>query len=447
MARASGTVKRGQSDAGKDEGMRDKWATGRQTPKYSTASLCFVPAKSLNAGAALRIWTMGRQSIIAAGVVLGVACGLLLQSGGAAAANCTREDFANAVDRAGAALRKINAENAPRLQTKLRQLKTKMGWADAGYEEKAFQLLQDDRIAALDAEANDRLARIDALGTISPSSEPDCAKLDELSAANLELQATVKTKTAYILSKIDQMLDGSPIAAQPPAQPKAKVSEAKPAETKVPPPAPPQKTAKTEPPIKAERPVKAPAEPPRDMVVVAPPDKATPQPPGPLLPPEEEGYTIDEIKAASAGFFGTVSTSLGAVIEHVFSQSGRPTGYVLGTEGGGALLAGVRYGSGTLYMRTGGQHRVYWHGPSLGADIGGAGSKTLFLIYKLREPEQLYTSFTGIDGSAYLVGGVGATFVTNGSVIMAPIRSGLGLRLGANVGYIRFTPRATWNPF
>jgi hypothetical protein len=59
----------------------------------------------------------------------------------------------------------------------------------------------------------------------------------------------------------------------------------------------------------------------------------------------------------------------------------------------------------------------------------------------------MYASFTGIDGSAYLVGGVGATLVTNGSVIMAPIRSGMGLRLGANIGYIRFTPKATWNPF
>ena len=80
-------------------------------------------------------------------------------------------------------------------------------------------------------------------------------------------------------------------------------------------------------------------------------------------------------------------------------------------------------------------------------DVGGEGSKTLFLIYRMASPEQLYSNFTAIDGSAYLVGGVGATLVTNGSVIMAPIRSGLGLRLGANIGYIRFTPQATWNPF
>lgn len=163
--------------------------------------------------------------------------------------------------------------------------------------------------------------------------------------------------------------------------------------------------------------------------------------------PETDGYTIDEIRAASAGFFGQMSANLGSVIEHVFRNSGRPTGYILGTEGGGAFLAGVRYGKGTLYLRSGGTQQVFWHGPSLGLDVGGEGSKTLFLIYKMTAPEQLYASFTGVDGSAYLVGGVGATLVTNGAVIMAPIRSGLGLRLGANIGYIRFTPKATWNPF
>jgi hypothetical protein len=184
------------------------------------------------------------------------------------------------------------------------------------------------------------------------------------------------------------------------------------------------------------------------VAILAPPPQVTLSPLPPAnLGPDEEGYSIDEIMAASAGFFGKVSANLGAVIEYLFQNSGRPTGYVLGTEGGGALLAGVRYGSGTLYLRAGGSHPIYWHGPSLGTDVGAEGSKTIFLIYRLGSPEQMYASFTGIDGSAYLVGGVGATLVTNGSVIMAPIRSGMGLRLGANIGYIRFTPKATWNPF
>lgn len=395
---------------------------------------------------------MRRLSIIAAGAT----CLLLL--GGQGAATCTREDFAKAVNGAGVALRQLNAESAPRLQAKMRQLKTKMNWPESGFEAKAYEVLQDERVSVLDAEANDRLARIDALGTIGPSAAPDCAKLQELSAASLELQATVKAKTHYLLSKIDQMLGESPV---PPRQ---KSAEAKPAPAPpvVKSPPPPKPLVKTEAAPKAQPQAKVPdktlertartaPDSSRDVAIAVPPSPAPaplPNPiPDPSVPQDGDGYTIDEIRTASAGFFGQVSANLGSVIEYVFRKTGRPTGYVLGTEGGGALLAGVRYGKGTLYLRTGGTQQVYWHGPSLGIDVGGEGSKTLFLIYKLGAPEQLYSNFTAVDGSAYLVGGVGATLVTNGSVIMAPIRSGLGLRLGASIGYIRFTPNQTWNPF
>jgi hypothetical protein len=167
-----------------------------------------------------------------------------------------------------------------------------------------------------------------------------------------------------------------------------------------------------------------------------------------LPPPEQDGYTIDEIRDATRGFFGSVSTNLAAVIEHAFKQSGRPTAYVLGYEGGGAFLAGLRFGKGTLFMRSqAGTRDVYWHGPSLGTDFGASGSRTLFLIYRMDSPNDLYRNFTGIDGSAYFVGGVGLTLLKGGPVIMAPIRSGVGMRLGANVGYLRFTETPTWNPF
>ncbi len=162
---------------------------------------------------------------------------------------------------------------------------------------------------------------------------------------------------------------------------------------------------------------------------------------------EGGGYTIDEIREATRGFFGTISTSLASVIEHAFQKSGRPTAYVLGNEGGGAFLAGLRYGEGTLYLRNGGSQKVYWHGPSIGYDLGAEGSRTLFLIYDLHEPNTLFRRFTGVDGSAYLVGGVGMTLLKGGDVMMAPIRSGIGLRLGASIGYVRFSPRPTWNPF
>lgn len=166
----------------------------------------------------------------------------------------------------------------------------------------------------------------------------------------------------------------------------------------------------------------------------------------PALGPDD-GYTIDEIREATRGFFGTVSTSLASVIEHAFQKGGRPTAYVLGNEGGGAFLAGLRYGEGTLYLRSGGTQKVYWHGPSIGYDVGAEGSRTLFLIYSLEDPANLFRRYTGVDGSAYLVGGVGMTLLKGGPVMMAPIRSGIGLRLGASIGYLRFTSRPTWNPF
>jgi hypothetical protein len=158
-------------------------------------------------------------------------------------------------------------------------------------------------------------------------------------------------------------------------------------------------------------------------------------------------FTQDEIREASRGFFGTISSGLAGVMEHAFSTLGRPTGYVLGNEGGGAFIAGVRYGSGTLFLRDGRKRDVYWHGPSIGYDFGASGSKTMFLVYNLEDDLDIFTGFSGVEGSAYLVGGVGMTVLTNGRIVMAPIRSGLGVRIGANLGYIRFTARPTWNPF
>jgi hypothetical protein len=374
-----------------------------------------------------------------------------------AAVSCTREDFAQAVDRAGAALRQLNADNAPRLRAKLRELKEARGWPDAGFEEKAYEVLQDERTAGLDRQANDLLAKLDTLGTVDPASEPDCAKLEELTAAGIELQATVKAKAAYTLAKLDQML--APPA--PVLEPKSKGAEVRPpapaqaapksaarapdSGSWTPKPAPPAEVAIAPPPSPTPtRPAPPPAQPAPPPAALAP---SAPIPPAPPGVSEEEGYSIDEVMAASAGFFGKVSANLGAVIEHLFKKTGRPAGYILGTEGGGAFLAGLRYGNGTLYMRAGSTQKIYWHGPSLGTDVGADGSKTMFLIYRLKAPNDIYASFAGVDGSAYFVGGVGATLVTNGSVIVAPIRSGVGLRLGANIGYIRFTPRSTWNPF
>ena len=158
-------------------------------------------------------------------------------------------------------------------------------------------------------------------------------------------------------------------------------------------------------------------------------------------------YSSSDIMSAGHGFFGSISQGLGNIVENAFKRQGRPNGYILGEEGGGAFVAGLRYGEGTLYTRDAGTHRVYWQGPTLGYDFGGAGSKVMILVYNMRSPDEIYERFGGVDGSAYLVGGLGMTVLTRNHITLAPIRSGVGLRLGANVGYLKFTPRPTWNPF
>jgi hypothetical protein len=158
-------------------------------------------------------------------------------------------------------------------------------------------------------------------------------------------------------------------------------------------------------------------------------------------------YSSNEIIGAGHKFFGTVTQGLARVIEYAFEKQGRPNGYILGQDAGAAFVAGLRYGEGTLYTKDAGTHRVYWQGPSIGYDAGGDGSKVMVLVYNLRDPEDIYRRFGGVDGSAYMVGGVGLTFQKNGEVVTAPIRTGVGLRLGANVGYLKYTRAPTWNPF
>ena len=162
---------------------------------------------------------------------------------------------------------------------------------------------------------------------------------------------------------------------------------------------------------------------------------------------QEDGFSADEIKLAGHRFFGSVSIGFARVVEYAFQRAGRPNGYILGEEAGGAFVAGLRYGEGTLYTRDAGEHRVFWQGPSLGYDFGAEGSKTMVLVYDLRSPGEIYDTFGGVDGSAYFIGGVGITFLTRGHLALAPIRSGVGLRLGANIGYLKYTREPTWNPF
>jgi hypothetical protein len=164
-------------------------------------------------------------------------------------------------------------------------------------------------------------------------------------------------------------------------------------------------------------------------------------------PPPGSQYAPGELVSTGHRFFGTVSRGLASVIERAVSQWGQPNGYILGQEAGGAFVAGLRYGEGTLYTRNAGDSRVFWQGPSIGFDWGGEGARTMILVYHLPSTDAMYQRFAGIDGSAYFVGGFGMTALGAGNIVLVPIRSGVGLRLGANIGYLHFTRAPTWNPF
>jgi len=170
-------------------------------------------------------------------------------------------------------------------------------------------------------------------------------------------------------------------------------------------------------------------------------------PPGDGGPPPNGTYTEDEIIRAGNNFFGKVSGGLASAVEWAFQNAGRPNGYILGSDAGGAFVAGLAYGEGRLYTKDAGSFKVYWQGPSVGYDFGGDGSKVMTLVYNLRDPSDIFDRFGGVEGTAYLVGGVSVQFQKAGHVTLAPIRAGIGLRLGANIGYLKYTRGPTWNPF
>jgi hypothetical protein len=158
-------------------------------------------------------------------------------------------------------------------------------------------------------------------------------------------------------------------------------------------------------------------------------------------------YTSQEVLDTGHGFFQSTSGHIDTAIERVFAARGQPNGYILGEEASGAFIGGLRYGEGVLYTKNAGDHKLYWQGPSLGWDYGADGNRTMMLVYNLPSVDAIYRRFFGVSGSAFLVGGVGVTALTGQGVHLVPIRTGIGARLGVNIGYlkIRSTPRI--NPF
>jgi hypothetical protein len=182
---------------------------------------------------------------------------------------------------------------------------------------------------------------------------------------------------------------------------------------------------------------------------VRPPQLSSDESPASSPPPPAARCSSAEIIDAGHHFFGGISKGIASIVEKAADHWGEPNGYILGEEAGGAFIGGVRYGDGKLYTKDAGDSRVFWQGPTIGVDLGADGARTMMLVYNLPRKDAIYEQFNGIAGAAYFVGGLGMTALTSPdeTIVVVPIRSGLGLRLGYNVGYVRFTASPTWNPF
>ncbi|HCB77057.1 MAG TPA: DUF1134 domain-containing protein, partial [Sphingomonas bacterium] len=161
----------------------------------------------------------------------------------------------------------------------------------------------------------------------------------------------------------------------------------------------------------------------------------------------EETFARDDLMSAAEGVFGKGAQGLAGMLEKVLSEQGRPNAYIAGREASGAFVLGVRYGSGVMTHKIEGQRPVYWTGPSLGFDVGGDANKVFVLVYNLYDSQELYRRYPAAEGRVYFVGGFAATYLRRGDVVLIPIRLGVGWRLGANVGYMRFSEKSKWLPF
>lgn len=162
---------------------------------------------------------------------------------------------------------------------------------------------------------------------------------------------------------------------------------------------------------------------------------------------DDDTFNQEEILAKATGFFGATTKGLAEAIQKVFEEQGKPNAVILGEEASGAVGVGLRYGKGELESKSGLKRKIFWQGPSIGFDFGGNASKVFTLVYNLDKPETLYQRIPGVDGSFYVVAGLGINYMKAGKLVLAPIRTGVGLRAGANVGYLQFSDKHSWNPF
>ncbi len=181
-----------------------------------------------------------------------------------------------------------------------------------------------------------------------------------------------------------------------------------------------------------------------------------PDVPGAPMPPPQDStlatrpqatYHKDDLIGAAEGVFGKGAAGLAGIIEKILKDQGEPNAYIAGREAAGAFVVGLRYGSGTLKHKVEGERPVYWTGPSVGFDVGGDATKVFTLVYNLYDTQDLYKRYPQVEGRAYFVGGFSATYLRRGDVVLIPVRLGVGVRLGANIGYMKFSEKSRWVPF
>lgn len=189
-----------------------------------------------------------------------------------------------------------------------------------------------------------------------------------------------------------------------------------------------------------------PPPPPGPAAEAPPPPNGTPSYPA-EAPGKAKTFSQDEIVNSVSDFMGVTAESGGAAVERIFAKNGRPTAYIAGTEGSGAFIVGARYGKGLLYMKDRPPMEVYWQGPSVGFDTGGNASRVFTLCYDLDDPNQIFQRFPGVEGSAYFIGGIGVNYQQAGGITLAPMRAGVGFRLGANIGYLAYSRKRNILPF
>lgn len=400
------------------------------------------------------------RAVIAAVLSVTAVVFTLTHPSAAQSQECSADQFATLVDDTGAYLREFAVKRRPLLHDKFDQLARTRDWSVSDAEELGYRLVQDQRTTEYDTQARKLLIELDRIAAAAEAN-PACKELDRLKTVTLELRAITEAKFTYMLKRADLALGDNAKAAKPDETREAKAPRELDPQVQAPQELAPRIVA---PPPEQVRPKPAPQAP-----AATQRPQPTPRPPETLpwqtttettppaialqaLPPPEPAdpsrtFSVSEIREAGRGLFGNISAELASIIQYTFENYGAPNGYIVGSEGGAAFLAGLNFGSGELQTKSGASLKVYWQGPTVGYDLGLQGSRVMILVYNLAQPENIFTRYGGIGGSAYIVGGVGLTYHMRGKVVLAPIRTGIGLRLGANIGYLKFTPRLSLNPF